>query len=639
MTAKQSLKVHPHVLATGILLLALLATWAAYAPGLGGSLHFDDQANLGGLSEVDDTSSAIRFAIGGVAGPLGRPLSLASFTPQAYAWPDATDIFLRTNILIHLLNGALVTWFLYLLGRARRQSDQKAALIAAGAGALWMLMPLLASSSLFIVQRMTTLAALFTISGMIAYLYARRGVDKRFVTSLIGMTLALGLFGAIGAFAKENGALVFLFVLAMESTLLDRPARISRRAWRTWFSVVLLAPLLMLIGFLLTALPYPEDVILRRDFSGFERLITQAGILWQYLYLAFIPDLPSIGPFHDDYVIQRTLFEIKTLLSVVSWFLVIFLAFKFRGKAPLFGFAVAWFLLGHLLESTTYSLELYFEHRNYLPLVGPVYALVASLGYLSKSWLRIATVGAIAYASILASLLFSTATLWGSPALAAEMWHIYKPDSLRAAQQLAGNLERQGDPFAARRLLERFIAANPDENSVRIQLLALSCVLEPENEFSETISLITSKLSVTGFNYTIPNSLIELNRLLRQERCPNIEREVVYEFAKSVLRNPRFTPPVARHNIHTLMATISVDQRDFGRTMVHMEEALRIHRNPYTLMMAIDILNSGGRFDLSRELMEDARRWPVPRHPLRALRWETELTKIEEALVDEKHSR
>jgi hypothetical protein len=67
---------------------------------------------------------------------LGRPIALASFVPQAYAWPDAPDVFLRTNILIHLLNGILVTWFLYLLGRAQGQDEKKAALIAAGAGAL-----------------------------------------------------------------------------------------------------------------------------------------------------------------------------------------------------------------------------------------------------------------------------------------------------------------------------------------------------------------------------------------------------------------------------------------------------------------------------------------------------------------------
>jgi len=36
-------------------------------------------------------------------------------------------------------------------------------------GALWLLLPILASSSLFIIQRMTTLSAAFVLTGLIFY--------------------------------------------------------------------------------------------------------------------------------------------------------------------------------------------------------------------------------------------------------------------------------------------------------------------------------------------------------------------------------------------------------------------------------------------------------------------------------------
>ena len=419
-----------------ILFAGLLATWFAYAPGLSGSLQFDDYHNLEGLTTVNDPASALRFIADGVAGPLGRPLALASFVPQAYAWPNAPEVFLRTNILIHLLNGALVAWFLYLVGRARRQREQHAAVVAAGASVIWMLMPLLASSSLLIVQRMTTLSALLMLLGMVGYMCARRAIGRRPLLALAGMTLALGSGALLGALAKENGILIFVFILATELALLDRPLNISRSAWRAWFGLVLVAPLVLLSLYLMSLLPYSQETVLRRGFSGFERLITQAEILWQYLYLAFFPNVPSLGPFHDDYQIQRSLLSGTSLLSVGAWLLTIVAAVMLRRKAPLFTFAVAWYLLGHLLESTTISLELYFEHRNYLPLVGPAYALVASLAQLARTWRRIAVIGAIAYAGILGSVLLSTTSLWGSPALAAEMWHIYKPQSIRAVQNL-----------------------------------------------------------------------------------------------------------------------------------------------------------------------------------------------------------
>ncbi len=47
-----------------------------------------------------------------------------------------------------------------------------------------------------------------------------------------------------------------------------------------------------------------------------------------------------------------------------------------RKKWPLFAFAVLWFFAGHALESTFLPLEYFFEHRNYLPLLGPIFALV-----------------------------------------------------------------------------------------------------------------------------------------------------------------------------------------------------------------------------------------------------------------------
>src|SRR5690606_37994877 len=136
--------------------------------------------------------SAIRFITEGVAGPLGRPLALASFVPQAYAWPDLPSAFLYINICIHLLNGVLVVWFIYCLTRARDATSQ-AGWFAVMTGFVWMVLPILVSSSLLIVQRMTTLSATFTLFGLIGYLYCRRLLEEKPRLSLALMTLALAL--------------------------------------------------------------------------------------------------------------------------------------------------------------------------------------------------------------------------------------------------------------------------------------------------------------------------------------------------------------------------------------------------------------------------------------------------------------
>jgi protein O-mannosyl-transferase len=633
MPAHQASRLHPHALAAAILMLGLVSTWLAYAPGLGGTLHFDDHANLSGLAYVNGPDGAFRFISGGSAGPIGRPLALATFAAQAYAWPDAVEVFLRTNILIHLLNGVLLSWFLYLLGTARGQSEQRAALIATGAAAIWMLMPLLASSSLLIVQRMTTLSAVFMLAGAVAYMYARRALERRPLSGLLGMTFALGTAVALGMLAKENAVLLFGYILAVEVALLDRPASVSRRLWQAWFSVVLIAPVAALLIYVASHVPYPESTILRRDFTGTERLITQAEILWKYLYFAFLPNVPNLGLFHDAYPVQRNPLTLVAMVSLGGWFVMIAAAILWRRKAPLFAFAVAWYLLGHSLESTTLGLELYFEHRNYLPLVGPAYALIASLTQIDQKWHRTTALAVFAYAAVLGVVLFSTTSLWGSPALAAEMWHRYQPDSLRATQYLASELEKEHYSFASRRLLNRYLEAHPEAHGVRLQILVISCQIEPETDHGESIELLEESLAITRFDYSVLAAYRQLYGLVRDNKCYGIDSFAVYRLGQALLRNPRFGSSRARHNIHAVLASIGVDQRDFGMATSHFEDALAAYPNPYTLFLAIETFNSGGRYDVSWNLLAQARNQRQSRNPLQALRWQKDLDRIEAALL------
>src|SRR6185312_14146904 len=112
--------------ALALLTLALLALgWWAFAPGLGGSFLFDDYVNLSALGEYGGVRNAYTLSLyltSGLADLTGRPLSLLSFLVDADNWPAQPAPFLRTNILLHLLNGALLIVVLYRLGVARQLS-------------------------------------------------------------------------------------------------------------------------------------------------------------------------------------------------------------------------------------------------------------------------------------------------------------------------------------------------------------------------------------------------------------------------------------------------------------------------------------------------------------------------------------
>ncbi|HUH00227.1 MAG TPA: hypothetical protein VMQ83_13785 [Gammaproteobacteria bacterium] len=629
MATKIASTVRQHAPAAVIMLAAIVAAWFAYAPGLTGTMWFDDSVNLGGLSEVHETSNAFPFIFSGRAGPTGRPLALATFVPQAYAWPSALDVFLRTNILIHLLNGVLVTWFLYLLGLGRRQSEGHAALVGASSAAVWMLLPILASSSLLIVQRMTTLSAVFGLLGGIAYLYARRMIELRPVLALSGMTIALGVGALLGMLAKENGALLFLFILAIEATILDRPANISRVQWRSWFTAVLIVPAVIMLVYLVTRLPYDQSIVLVRNFNGLERLLTQASVLWNYLYLAFIPNLPGLGPFHDDTQVHRNILDLTAIVAVAGWIAVISAAVMLRRRAPLFTFAVAWYLLGHSLESTTIPLELYFEHRNYMPLIGPTYALIAATFAATLPWRRILMVTTAAYSLVLGGVLYSVTSLWGTPAIAVEMWYIYKPNSIRAAEVLAQQMEKVGSPDVARKVLMEVREKHPNAHLLDLQILLMSCQSEPDLDYSAAVRSLEERLRTADFSNTARGLLWGLDYLIRTGRCPQLPHNAVDRLTRSLLANPRFSAPDVRSNLLIILAQTAIERGETEVVVSYCRQALELTPSPPTLTAVIQVLDSAGLNEAAQDIIDEARSL-IPSHPVKAKLWADTLKSLEQ---------
>ncbi len=132
----------------GLVVAALAAAYAMYAAAFGAGFQFDDGPNLAGLAKVVDLPSLLYFTLDGEAGPLGRPIALLTFGLQAASWPAHPADFLRVNTLVHIVNGVLV--FLVALQTARLfpRLVARPEAVAAAVAALWVLQPLLASTSL-----------------------------------------------------------------------------------------------------------------------------------------------------------------------------------------------------------------------------------------------------------------------------------------------------------------------------------------------------------------------------------------------------------------------------------------------------------------------------------------------------------
>ncbi|MGR8935248.1 MAG: tetratricopeptide repeat protein [Gammaproteobacteria bacterium] len=370
---------------------------SAYWPGLAGPLVFDDQLNIAENPAVaiHDLSfhSLKRAALSNESGRLKRILPALSFGINHYLAGgfSHTFAFKITNLCIHLINSALVfglcllLWprcktVLYRGDDAGTAGDAASPLPAACAALLWALHPLQTTAVVYVVQRMTSMSATFVLLGLTFFLLGRERLAERRAHSV--PLMAGGLIGgtALGLLCKENAALLGLYAGVIEFTLFSRDtlAPPQKRQLIRFYTLLLAVPLFA--GFIYMFI-YPGDILngyAGRPFTLAERLLTQARVLWFYLYLLCVPDVIAMGLFHDDVTISSGwLSPATTLPSVSAWGLVILLAVLLRKQSPVIAFAILWYLAGHSMESSFIPLEMVFEHRNYLPILGPVIMLCA----------------------------------------------------------------------------------------------------------------------------------------------------------------------------------------------------------------------------------------------------------------------
>lgn len=441
------------------LILALLVV-LVYATGLTGPWLFDDHSNLLENSHLEFVHTVAdewrTAALSSDSGPLRRPLAMLSFAANSAVGNGLSPLAVKaTNLAIHLLAGlmlgglALAVLRVVAPGAGRERRNRWIALLAA---ALWLLQPLHVSTVLYAVQRMAQLAALFMLAGLWLFVHLRRRWAERGASpaEVAAGGLWLLFLAGLAALGKENGLLLPWLIVAVEVSLFRGrwAARdcvwLARLGW-----VALLAPLLLAA---LVLWLHPEFFLrgyAGRDFDVAERLLTQARLLWQYLYWLLVPAVGEMGLHHDDIPLSAGAFTPWTTLpALLGWPLLIAVALWLRGRVPLLLLAVLVYLIGHAMESSLWPLEMVFEHRNYFPSVGWMlllaWVLVAGLGRLGP---LLALAVPIAWCVLLAGFLFIRTSTWSEELRLAQVNLLNHSESVRARHAVANILlERYLNP-------------------------------------------------------------------------------------------------------------------------------------------------------------------------------------------------
>jgi hypothetical protein len=429
-----------------LLLLALAFTVVAYAPGLAGGFVFDDFPNILRNAAIRDAkldvASLWEAALSSPSSPLSRPIASLSFALQIALQGLSAPAMKTVNLAIHLANGALLfTWVSLLLAAPRiaaTMTDRQRQLLPLVVMALWLAAPIHLTAVLYVVQRMESLSALFTLAGLALYTCGRLRMEReqggRFLpfAGLLGMTV-------LATLTKETGVLTPLYALLTELLGFGFRSRGRRDgALAIFFLLTCVLP-----GILAIALTLPDALsgksYAARPFTLAQRLWTEGRILWEYLGAILLPRLPTLSLYHDDYSLsQGWLTPPTTLLAWAGLLFLLALAIALRRRAPLISLGIGIFFLGHALVSTYLPLELYHEHRNYLPAAGIFLALVAA-GQRLAPRMETPRVLLFAFAGLYvlqAGTTFLRASEWSDPVRLAYFEASRHPGSLRANYEL-----------------------------------------------------------------------------------------------------------------------------------------------------------------------------------------------------------
>ncbi len=298
---------------------------------------------------------------------LYRPVAGFTFALNWYFGKGSVTGFHIVNIFIHVLTAfaLFATVFnLFQSPKLKKRYQGREYLIALLVSVFWAINPIQTQAVTYIVQRAAILATFFCISGIYFYIKGRRAsLSLKQVLFFSGCFFCFVF--AIGS--KENAITFPVALLLVEICFFQNFENIKKKLYIAGVGITIIGLIFGLSVFISDPLASILHGYKDRSFTLLQRLMTEPRVLIFYLSQIFYP-LPSRLSIDHDFMISTSLFTPWTTLPAI--FIIFF--FIWAGvmgikERPLAAFAILFFFLTHVVESTVIPLEIIFEHRNYLP--------------------------------------------------------------------------------------------------------------------------------------------------------------------------------------------------------------------------------------------------------------------------------
>ncbi len=586
------------------LLAVLLITAVLYLPTLHAPFLFDDLPNLAALSSIAHVDSwrDLGIYLSQPRGFPGRPLAMLSFLLQKADWPGHPLPFHLVNLGLHLANGLLV--YLLMLRVARAWMPQAPSgkpriwLPATLTTAIWLIAPVQLAGVTLVVQRMNLLMALFLLLGLLAYL--RGLLDEQATSRSRGawMLLGLGVCMGLSFLSKENGILLPLYALVLDATVLRAHVARLPKALAWWRRVLIWPVVLFVFGYLLWMVPAQWGLDAGRNFTVGGRLLSEPRVLLDYLQKIFLPRFGVYGLYHDGYVVSRGLLSPWSTLPALALVLGLGVTALLKHRRwPLFALAVLWYLGGQLLESSSVMLELYFEHRNYTPLIGIMLALALALMRMAPGSRRRLVTGLLALWLVACGITTAlSARVYTSQDALALTWASAQPNSVRAQTYLADRLVKHGQLGKAMTVITTLAHKDPENAMLaeyRVYLLCLKGELKPTDIHRLEAALAHAPFDRGGFQ-----NIEALRKLAFGGSCPALNPQSWLQLTDTLLANPAYARDgIASGFLHYQKHEWAVHQGDLGMAIHELKMANRTDPNAEIPRLEAKYLVSAGLYD------------------------------------------
>ena len=546
-----------------------------YANTLNSPFVFDDKHNITENPAIRISSLDIcSLHNAGFKSPSSRrPVANISFALNYLFGKYNVTGYHIANILIHILNSI----FVYLLSRILMRCATKTPspggsntlmngtvkpeerFIPLLSALIFVAHPIQTQSVTYIVQRMNSMAVFFYLLAVLLYLYGRLNpIQWKRVALWTG-----GFFAWILALGtKEIAATLPVVLFVVEWYFFQELSWQWLRKNVKYFIVPIL--LLMLI-----ALIYTDGMLFSRisagyadrDFSMFERMLTQPRVILFYLGLILFPHPSRFNLLHTIQPSQSLFDPVTTLLSLGVILVLIGCAISTGRRYRIVSFAIAWFFIHMLMESSIIGLEMIFEHRLYLPMVGLSLLIAYGLTHLlarNRLWM----IGVCL--SILLFLGASTIgrnTTWSD---GTTLWTdvvAKNPNNDRAHNNLGLALEKKGLLKAAIDQYFEALRLNPDNAETYANL---GIAIMRTGNYPEAI-----RVYLLGLEITPGDPGIHSNLGVTLERNGQIDDAIThYEIALEI--DPEYA------EAHNNLGIVLMKQKRYKDAIRHFSEAVRI---------------------------------------------------------------